>query len=1613
MAIEYGSGGAGFADTIARMRAEATAIAELTAKEGERSAAEERDTEATRENASARTRTAGAVDALVDTIGRSIEALNTETESILANSRAWAANASARGRAIGASETAAGSVAVPGSAGKGARAVANDLPLVTFPRQPRVPAAAGEQAASGDLATVSQRNADALAGQAERQAAVNDLTNQSVGAYAASSQALQRHGALTSEFFQGLVRGEVTLKEFQSQMVVTLGKFSGWAVAGGLVYGAFEAVKNIASGIEATQSGVSQLKRSLGEKVNVPEAEAGFRRVSQETNTPIAKVAEAQFYAARAFPNQKESLDVAGTAVRAEKLDEVPIQDSIKSFGALNVEFGLTAGGIKTIFDELDAGQLKFNARLNQTLPQIGRAAASFANAGGSPTQLVQQIIELNRATGGGGGQGGGNPATFLIREPGNLAKPATEEVLRQFGFDPKKAQTKIGDFNEDVQKRAAEGKLSKKDLQELAIAIGGGTANGLRYGLPLLAAGQSGLAAQVRKEINPKAAKGSAEEDLSNKLNQLNEQGHKAGITLQALGSELGSLGVGPAAEDAAHVINALLTGVEDVVGPLAKAGEIFAELPGPLRLTVEGLLALRAAQTIGGSGPGLAARSFANQAGLTFAGGGARDLTAVQATQRSYVKFLQNEQEKLSNSALVAGSNAKIAGARATSFQAGEAPAIGTEEDAAYQAELAQLLKKEVDTQELQVRAAQAQLEQKDILLRAEEQLSVLTTKRLGVEERLAFASSEGLYAAQIGSPNTLPLLAPNEAAAARQARNVPLPVPAAGAGAAEVGAGSAAVEEESVVAGGAIAAAGTKLGGATLAVRGLASDLPALAGRLGAFVSGLGPLGLAIGAFVGLDALSKLTGASHHFEQGLTALTALESEATSEYNAISKVQEARHRAQSGAGKLELPSSLNPFDVAKAAIHNTGEVAEGVLQVVKHPQQGIESLVKPGSHPGTFSSDQPVREAQDAAKLKARIKAGDFKDLGKAVALPGEALAEYGDEIEQAFAGLNSSQSSGTNEKAAGQVEKKVKLLFDKLKLFGTGGSGVQSLQRLEAAYGAAGNAATGSGDENELDEFSKVGEEITKGITEQVDREVKRGDKFARTTSQRAQVMASAKAKLSEAYKNQAAIPLAKQEEELEQVQKNLTQVQSQLAAKPGGSTESTLKKRQQAYENERNKLKAAIPLHKSANENLKETFEEKEAAYGKEGYSQDLGQLKANSALSQAQAGGDKAKQNSAQLKEYKEELKAAEKELSGTERTDVIKELRAQIIKTEQTTATNALSLLKSKGSYKEAQVGNQQPVQLAQVQLKEAQEQAAFITAHKKDFSIEEAIDAATAVLKAKKALQEAVSQNQEQLSQLDTQIAQAGSQGNAEAQANEAISGANEQIRLAVGAQQRKQGQLALINANNQLQKAFQEKVKEEGELAKSLTNNPIKGAKIEVATDKKLLGLAQGPDEKISAQATLNNAKKAYTSELVSNREREIAFQEEMQQISKQQAIQQLDDLLKIHNLAKQTREELKSKIRNLEKGASNNQVFDLAPGSIKLPTAYDVHRAAGEALARSQSLVPQGGAPVSVVRQTNQITVNVANASDVPKVGEELERITGGHLSTRLRKAGIRGT
>ena len=447
---------------------------------------------------------------------------------------------------------------------------------------------------------------------AQAVANTNAAWRQSVAEVGAASQALTRHGALTAEFIQSLVRGEATLKEFGSQLTITIGKFAGWAVAGGLVYAAFEALKHVIRGATDTATQVTQLER-----VQFPggfdrrAAEAGLRGLSRHLNIPIAEAGEAQFFAARAGFNrsQKESLEAADVVAKAKVLDLVPIQDAARGLGATRAAFNLNAAAIKHVFDELDVGQLKFNARVQQTLPYLGRAAASWEQGGGSVQGLTRQIIALTGVIpGGGGGGGSGSAATFFTRFAGNIRRPQAFSFFERYGFPTENPEAIMLALQHAARTGVTpSGAPFTRDVRaEAATIAGGGPAMGTRYAIAAIEAGrlEPGGKSRIQEIYEATAhgkAAGAAQEDLNHKLEQFNEKVKRLGVDLESIGSLFTTTGFTRIGADLLNVVDLLARGFEFLLKPLAGLGELLSRIPGPIETAGVALAGLAVAARIG----------------------------------------------------------------------------------------------------------------------------------------------------------------------------------------------------------------------------------------------------------------------------------------------------------------------------------------------------------------------------------------------------------------------------------------------------------------------------------------------------------------------------------------------------------------------------------------------------------------------------------------------------------------------------------------------------------------------------------------------------------------------------------------------------------------------------------------------------------------------------------------------------------------------------------------------------------------------------------------------------------------------------------------------------
>jgi hypothetical protein len=135
------------------------------------------------------------------------------------------------------------------------------------------------------------------------------------------------------------------------------------------------------------------------------------------------------------------------------------------------------------------------------------------------------------------------------------------------------------------------------------------------------------------------------------------------------------------------------------------------------------------------------------------------------------------------------------------------------------------------------------------------------------------------------------------------------------------------------------------------------------------------------------------------------------------------------------------------------------------------------------------------------------------------------------------------------------------------------------------------------------------------------------------------------------------------------------------------------------------------------------------------------------------------------------------------------------------------------------------------------------------------------------------------------------------------------------------------------------------------------------------------------------------------------VQSREDDIDFDLDMDKITRDQAINRYQALLRSHNLTKQMRRDIQRKIKQLRDDSANAaQGFDLDIGSIKLPTIYDVRRAIGGLKAG----LSQGSR--AQVNSNVQVNVEVNDPKAAPRVFDAIDRALGTGVAAGMQQAGL---
>jgi hypothetical protein len=447
---------------------------------------------------------------------------------------------------------------IPGTGGPGAGG-GGRIPPVLPP--------AGGGGAGGFDENARRRAADATGKAADAEARYRGSMNDTVRAGAAYDDSLRRHGALTTEFFSALARGEVTLAELRFQLGATIAKFGGWTLAATATFAVIGALGQLGRGAMDASSGVSQIQRYI-DHLDTAKAQQQLIDLSQHFNLPIHDVADAMAQMGQVFKDQDQAFHAAEAALYGVRTGNLSVADSVKYLNAIARSSGVQSGEELTrIFDRFNQAQNHFGVGIRDNMAGVAKAEGAWRQAGGS-IEYLQTLITTAGARSGRSGEQLGTAfqrAAEIIKRTGSKNK----DELATFGID---ASQPIDVIFKRATDLVRSGKVKGPDLNRLARALA--TPQLAPYIVPALADPKY----QDRVGADLAKSRGSAERELNHLKQSAAERVKSIGNTLQQLGAEFVLAGGG-------HPFTDLLTALQTALTVTKELLQLFGALPAPLR--------------------------------------------------------------------------------------------------------------------------------------------------------------------------------------------------------------------------------------------------------------------------------------------------------------------------------------------------------------------------------------------------------------------------------------------------------------------------------------------------------------------------------------------------------------------------------------------------------------------------------------------------------------------------------------------------------------------------------------------------------------------------------------------------------------------------------------------------------------------------------------------------------------------------------------------------------------------------------------------------------------------------------------------------------------------
>lgn len=1410
---------------------------------------------------------------------------------------------------------------------------------------------------------------------AARQRALTAAEQESINAertmaqvMAQNSAATARSGALTNEFVDAAKRGEVTVRELGNEVVGTIAKFGGWIVAGSAVYFAFNALTAVKKGAIDASSGVNELQRVVN-NVNSGEAQEGFRRLAEEFNVPITTAADAVYEMGKVFNNQNDAFEAAKQVLYAVKIGELDTAAASRYLISIINGFHLPASQMAKVLDQVNQAQNNFGVGTEDVLSGVAKAAGTFHQASGPLKKygedynyLLALITTGVKVT----GQTGATIGTAIARSPNFLRRPSNQEILRQFGIDPNGPIETV--YNEAFKKVKD---LSGKQVQELAAGLAGP-----QYGARVFTGILSNYDEfqKVLKDTSPAKSQGSAQRELQRQLGGVDEQIGRLGVSLERLGAELAkshffdSLGLG------LQTLNSML----DVVNALA---EDFGKLPEPAQqllayliqvsLLMKTLRRLNLGESIAG-GPG--AQPGAARGGLAALFGYNSPQAFARQTRKAFIneaEALEKERARLGGqlyrgqrkeSLAFGGASAANQELQAAVGQYGplspeaqaaqqKANAAAAEATAARQRNLSLAYDEQAATERLAAVQNSIAATRGRVLGGLNTEATIAEAERLGYPVPAGFTKGSTARPIRLGMEPTPSQLKELETLKALQERGLVPPAVESEAGAVAGVTGATA---------GRVTALSTKLGG----VRGA---LGSLGGAFGNLLSKAGTL--AFGAFtisfIADELVQIAESVGDEFEQAGRSVDSSKAR-------LDRLRSARQGAKAGSNFKERltdvfteQADIGPISVPTLGLGstfglNTGPSTTQLRQEVEGQEQhNIEAIIALQKKQRAKGQYVPFRYIPEIVHDIERVKKS-----GKSRAEINDALDKYEKELQTSAdsphhnAELKHAQQLLQQSQADSASNKS---LVEKLQVL----TSEQITQRLDAALALVGGSTGAAYDPNyakkaaliyqavvqkigkstdseSLKELAQARQSYFEGIEQGIQGELQYQLDLAQSPADRRRAYAGAFARFQQ-FSRSSGVEAKKQE----QLVRQLKDRRSRLLAQEENVTPQ--EEHTGAAEDVTKKVKELDKQIGLETEKLKEL---KDSETQKARFIRDIvaklrqQQFEANEAYRQAQEGArealtaDPILQAQEKIKYLGNEIDQAIK-VYGRESQQVLQLITEQR-QARQQLVQNQLSIIQSRGGLESAGILEQVPKEKAALYgANGLLAQLRYAQAHRNQFDPKTIID-------------------------LEAQVK--------EAQAQLAFDVVQEATQLA-------DARYGIREARAQY------------------ASDPVLAAKLAVEKAKYDVEHAQTPLEKLNAQQTYIQALGSKRDAVAQARLESITFEANIQKITSQEEIEQLENLLRTYKLSLTMRRQIREQIHSLKSQlSSEGEAFNLNVGDFALPTAYDIRRA----------VLGGSGRQVSVT-QTNHF--NIENHSNDPSVvGKAIGHALGGAAESAARSAGV---